>query len=429
MIAIMGSIVMPMILSTRIAICQRAYNGAMIPIYLDYNATTPLDPSVVEAMLPYLQTHFGNPSSTHEYGKTAHDAVEHARAQVAALIGAETEEIVFTGGGTEASNQAIKGAVFARVSRGLLDAALSAFWMRSAKAHIVISAIEHPATANPCAFLRRLGCKITVVPVDSHGMVDPDDVRKAMPATLVSIMHSNNEVGTLQPIREIEALCRERCRLFHTDAAQSLGKLPVDVKKLNVDMLTIAGHKLYAPKGVGVLYVHKGVELEPLIHGAGHEGGRRAGTENVPYIVALGKACEIARQSLPHATSKLKRLRDRLWDKLRAGLGDKIMLNGHPELHLPNTLNANFIGHVGAELLQKTPEIAASTGSACHEGRIAQSSVLCAMSVPPEIGKGAVRLSVGRFTTEEEIDRAAEALLKTIRLAYAPGETASSRGA
>jgi cysteine desulfurase len=387
----------------------------MNPIYLDYNATTPLDPAVVDAMLPYLQTHFGNPSSTHEYGTTAHDAVELARAQVAALINAEPEEIVFTGGGTEASNHAIKGTVFARVSRGLLDTALSALGMRSAKAHIVISAVEHPATANPCAFLRRLGCKIRVVPVDSRGMVDPDDVLKAMPATLVSIMHSNNEVGTLQPIRDIAALCRERCRLFHTDAAQSLGKLPVDVKKLNVDMLTIAGHKLYAPKGIGVLYVRKGVELEPLIHGAGHEAGRRAGTENVPYIVALGKACEIARQSLPDATAKLQRLRDRLWDKLRAGLGDCITLNGHPELRLPNTLNVNFKDHTGAELLQKTPEIAASTGSACHEGKIAQSPVLCAMGVPPEIGKGAVRLSVGRFTTEDEIDRAAQALIRSAK--------------
>ena len=387
----------------------------MLPIYLDYNATTPIDPAVVDWMLPYLEAHFGNPSSTHDYGKVAHQAVEHARSQVAALIGAQPEEIVFTGGGTEASNLAIKGTVFQRIGSGLLSGFLSGLLNRASKAHIVISSVEHPATANPCAFLRRLGCKVTVVPVDSRGMVDSDDVLKAMPATLVSIMHSNNEVGTLQPIREIAALCRERCRLFHTDAAQSLGKLPVDVKKLNVDMLTIAGHKLYAPKGVGVLYVRKGVELEPLIHGAGHEGGRRAGTENVPYIVALGKACEIARLSLPDATAKLQRLRDRLWDKLRAGLGDRITLNGHPELRLPNTLNVNFKDHIGAELLQKTPEIAASTGSACHEGKIAQSPVLCAMGVPPEIGKGAVRLSVGRFTTEEDVDRAAGALIRSAK--------------
>lgn len=381
----------------------------MAPIYLDYNATTPLDPAVVEAMLPYLRDHFGNPSSTHPYGKTAHDAVDHARAQVAALLGADSDEIIFTGGGTEASNHALKGAVFAK---------LQGFFGRWARgAHIVTSTVEHPATLQPCAFLERLGCKVSKVPVDRFGLVDPDAVRKELErgTTIVSVMHANNEVGTLQPIREIAKFAKERGVLVHTDAAQSLGKLPVDVNELGVDLLTVAGHKLYAPKGIGVLYVRKGVKLEPFIHGAGHEGGRRAGTENVPYIVGLGKACEIAGQSLPEATTKLKRLRDRLWDKLRAGLGEKIVLNGHPELRLPNTLNVNFIDHIGADLLQKTPEIAASTGSACHEGHVALSPVLCAMGVRPEIGKGAVRLSVGRFTTEDEIDRAAEALLRAAR--------------
>ena len=205
-------------------------------------------------------------------------------------------------------------------------------------------------------------------------------------------MHANNEVGTLQPIREIAALTRARGVLLHTDAAQSLGKVPVDVNDLGVDLLTVAGHKLYAPKGVGVLYVRRGVTLEPLLHGAGHEGGRRAGTENVPYIVALGAACALAREHLPEATQRLRRLRDRLWERLRAGLGERIVLNGHPEKRLPNTLNVNFVGHVGAELLAKVPEIAASTGSACHEGKISQSPVLCAMGVPPEIGRGALRL-------------------------------------
>ncbi|MCI0681300.1 MAG: cysteine desulfurase [Gemmataceae bacterium] len=378
----------------------------MTPIYLDYNATTPLDPAVIEAMTPYLRDHFGNPSSTHPYGKTAHDAVNVARGQVAALLGAEPNEIIFTGGGTEASNHALKGVVFAK---------LQGFFGRWARgAHIVTSTIEHPATLQPCAFLERLGCKVTKVAVDRFGLVDPDAVKKALErgTTLVSIMHANNEVGTLQPIREIAKLAKERGALVHTDAAQSLGKLRVDVNELGVDLLTVAGHKLYAPKGIGVLYVRKGVSLEPLIHGAGHEGGRRAGTENVPYIVGLGKACEIARLSLPDATTKLQRLRDRLWDKLRAGLRDRITLNGHPELRLPNTLNVNFLDHIGAELLQKTPEIAASTGSACHEGHVALSPVLCAMGVRPEIGKGAVRLSVGRFTTEDEIDRAAEALAR-----------------
>jgi cysteine desulfurase len=377
----------------------------MPPIYLDYNATTPLDPAVVEAMLPFLREHFGNPSSTHAYGKTAHDAVEQARRQVADLLGAQADEIVFTGGGTEASNQAIKGAVFVKL-HGLFGR-----WARDA--HLIISSIEHPATVQPCDFLKRLGCRITVVPVDRHGQVDPDAVRKVTDrrTTLISIMHSNNEVGTLQPIREIAAAARQRGVLMHTDVAQSLGKVAVDVNDLGVDLLTVAGHKLYAPKGVGALYVRRGVKLEPLLHGAGHEGGRRAGTENVPYLVALGTACAIARQSLPQATQRLRQLRDRLWERLRAGLGERVLLNGHPEQRLPNTLNVNFVGHVGAELLQKVPEIAASTGSACHEGKVSQSPVLCAMGVPPEIGRGAVRLSVGRFTTEEEIDRAAALLI------------------
>ena len=376
----------------------------MDPIYLDYNATTPIDPAVVEAMLPYLKQHHGNPSSTHVYGKTTHEAVEQARGQCAALLGAKQEEIVFTSGGTEASNHAIKGSVFVKL-RGIFGR-----WAKDA--HVIISAVEHPATAEPCEFLKRLGCRVTVVPVDRHGLVDPDSVRKAIDrrTTLVSIMHSNNEVGTLQPIREIAAIARARGVLMHTDAAQSMGKVRVDVNELGVDLLTIAGHKLYAPKGVGLLYVRQGVTIEPLIHGAGHEGGRRAGTENVPYLVALGKACELARQSLPEATQRLRQLRDRLWHHLQEKLGERVALNGHPERRLPNTLNANFVGHVGSELLERTPEIAASTGSACHEGKISQSPVLCAMGVPPELGRGAVRLTVGRFTTEDEVDRAAEAI-------------------
>jgi cysteine desulfurase len=374
------------------------------PIYLDYNATTPLDPAVVEAMLPYLREHHGNPSSTHTYGKIAHDAVEHARGQCADLLGAKTNEIVFTSGGSEASNLAIKGALFAKPR--------SIFWRWAKDAHVIISAIEHPATTEPCEFLKRLGCRVTVVPVDRYGLVDPEAVRKDIDrkTTLVSIMHSNNEVGTLQSIREIAAVAREHGVLMHTDAAQSMGKVRVDVNELGVDLLTVAGHKLYAPKGVGLLYVRQGVTLESLIHGAGHERGRRAGTENVPYLVALGKACELARQSLPHATRRLQELRDRLWNQLREKLGERVVLNGHPERRLPNTLNVNFVGHIGAELLQRTPEIAASTGSACHEGMISQSPVLCAMGVPPELGRGAVRLTVGRFTTEEELDRAAKAL-------------------
>lgn len=378
----------------------------MNPIYLDYNATTPLDPAVITGMLPYIEQHFGNPSSSHVYGKTTHDAVEHARQQLADLLGAQRDEIVFTGGGTEASNYALKGAVFAK---------LQGFFGRWAKAaHLIISAVEHPATVQPCKFLERLGCKITTLPVDGRGQVDPDAVKKALDrrTTLVSIMHSNNEVGTLQPIREIAAITKQHGILLHTDAAQSVGKVPVNVHELGVDLLTVAGHKLYAPKGVGALYVRRGVNLEPFIHGAGHEAGRRAGTENVASLVALGQAAAVAREALPTASGRLLQLRERLWTQLRTALGERVVQNGHPEQRLPNTLNISFLGHIGSEVLQRTPEIAASTGSACHEGHVTLSPVLCAMKAEREVNQGAVRLSVGRFTTEEEIDRAAAALVK-----------------
>ncbi len=367
----------------------------MSPIYLDYNATTPIDPAVRAAMLPFLTDHFGNPSSTHAYGKIAHDAVEKARLQVAAFITAEPDEIVFTGGGSEASNQAIKGTCLGQ------------------SCHIVTTAVEHPATRKPIDFLCRLGCSVTIVPVDRSGMVDPDDVRKAIQSQtrLVSVMHSNNEVGTLMPIVEIARHCRAAGVFIHTDCAQSLGKVPINVRELGLDFLTIAGHKLYAPKGVGALFVRRGVAVESLIHGAGHESGRRAGTENVPYIVALGKAAEVAAAGLPGATERLRSLRDRLHEALNRALGDRIVLNGHATMRLPNTLNVNFVGHVGAELLQSVPGVAASTGSACHEGKVSLSPVLSAMGVSPEIGKGAVRLSAGRFTTEDDIDRAADQLI------------------
>ncbi len=392
----------------------------MPPIYLDYNATTPMDPEVIAAIVPCLRENFGNPSSAHAFGKLAHEAVARARAQVAELLGAQPDEIVFTSGGTEASNHAIKGAVFAPPPLPSPEAGGGKGWGfgRWAKdAHIITSAIEHPATLQPCDFLKRLGCRITILPVDGQGLVDPDAVRKAIDrkTTLVSIMHANNEVGTLQPIREIAAIAHDHGALMHTDAAQSVGKVPVNVNELGVDLLSVAGHKVYAPKGVGALYVRRGVKLEPFIHGAGHEGGRRAGTENVPYLVALGAACQVAQRSLLQSSERLRQLRDRLWDRLRAGLGDRVILNGHPEKRLPNTLNVNFVGHVGAELLEKVPEIAASTGSACHEGHITLSPVLKAMGVPPEIGRGAVRLSVGRFTTEEEVNRASEAITAKTR--------------
>ncbi len=385
----------------------------MRPIYLDYNATTPIDPAALRSMLPFLGDaatanpgEFGNPSSSHAYGRSAHEAIDSARSKVAELIGADPTEIVFTGGGSEASNLAIKGVV-----SPLLAAAAP-----SNKPHIIASAVEHPATLQPCRFLRQLGASLTIVPVDRSGRVDPDDVRHAITKStiLITMMHSNNEVGTLQPICEIAAIGRERGILTHTDAAQSVGKIAIDVNDLGVDLLTIAGHKLYAPKGIGALFIRHGVNLEPLIHGAGHEGGRRAGTENVPYIVGLGAASDIARRSLPAATEKLTSLRDRLENHLRDRLGGRIVLNGHRELRLPNTLNVSFLGCIGAELLARVPEIAASTGSACHEGEVKLSPVLAAMGTPPEVGQGAVRLSVGRFTTEDEIDRAADILANAI---------------
>jgi cysteine desulfurase len=377
----------------------------MRPIYLDYNATTPIDPAVVKAMLPYLGDHYGNPSCTHLYGREAHTAVERAREQVAELLGARPDEIVFTGGGSEASNHAIKGTIL----RSETD------WGRHG--HVIISAVEHPATMLPCQFLKGLGCEVTVLPVDRFGMVDPDAVRKAITSLtrLISIMHSNNEVGTYNPIREIAAVARERNVLVHTDTAQSLGKMAVDVNELGVDLLTVAGHKLYAPKGVGALYVRRGVSLTNLIHGAGHESGRRAGTENVPYLVGLGKAAELAAHSLPAATDRLRNLRDRLHGHLSGALGERGVLNGHPTLRLPNTLNLNFVGHIGEDLLTEVPGVAASTGSACHAGLVSVSPVLRAMGVPEKLARGAVRLSVGRFTTEDEVDRAADQLIAIAR--------------
>ncbi len=405
----------------------------MPPIYLDYNATTPVDPAVREAMLPFLAEHFGNPSSAHAYGRIAHEAIERGRRQVAQALGAQPEEIVFTGGGSEASNLALKGVIIPllfgtkgnangcardRLTGGFFSRLRGLFRGPSGEVHVITSAVEHPATLQPCAFLQQLGCRVTILPVDRYGVVDLDALSAALrrPTALVSIMHANNEVGTLQPIRAISDLAHERGALVHTDAAQSLGKVDVKVDDLGVDLLSVAGHKLYAPKGVGALYVRQSVALEPVIHGAGHEAGRRAGTENVPYIVALGAACELAARDVSQTELRLRRLRDRLWNHLKEALGADVVLNGDPERGLPNTLNVNFVGHIGAELLQAVPEVAASTGSACHEGHVQLSPVLRAMGVPPELGRGAIRLSVGRFTTEDEIDRAAELLIRAAKL-------------
>jgi cysteine desulfurase len=368
-------------------------------IYLDYNASTPIDPAVAAAMQPFLQDHFGNPSSAHWAAAGAKAALDQARSQVAALLGAQTDEIVFTSGGSEANNLALKGVAWALRAKG---------------DHIVTSAVEHPAILQPCRFLEQLGFTVSVAGVDCFGRVDPDDVARAItPRTvLISIMHANNEVGTIQPIAEIARMARARGVLLHTDAAQSVGKIATDVNRLGVDLLTVAGHKVYAPKGVGALYVRRGTPLEPLMHGAGHEGGRRAGTESALLAVGLGAACRLARDLAP--MEGVRALRDRLWQRLQAALGGRVVLNGHPELRLPSTLNVSFVGQAGAEVLARLDGVAASTGSACHTGRIELSPVLKAMGVTPEAGMGAIRFSLGRGTTREEIDAVADGLAQML---------------
>ena len=358
-------------------------------IYLDYNASTPIDPAVTAAMRPFLVEHFGNPSSGHWASIGAKAALETARIQVAALLGCHDDEIVFTSGGSEANNLALKGVFFKLREKG---------------DHIITNTIEHPAIIEPCRFLERLGARVTFLPVDGTGRINPDDLRRAItPRTvLTSIMHANNEVGTIEPIEESARIAHEHGVLFHTDAAQSVGKIPTDVNELGVDLLSIAGHKLYAPKGVGALFVRRGVALEPLIHGAGHEGGRRAGTESALLAVGLGKACELARDLSP--MDRLRALRDHFWMELQKRFGNRLVLNGHPVHRLPNTLNVSFVGSVGAEILARLDGVAATTGSACHSGRVELSPVLEAMRVEPDVGMGAVRFSLGRSTTSDEID-------------------------
>ncbi|MFA4905974.1 MAG: cysteine desulfurase family protein [Candidatus Margulisiibacteriota bacterium] len=365
-------------------------------IYLDHNATTPIDPEVLEEMLPYLKKHFGNPSSSHPLGKKAKEGVERARERVARLLGGSVEEIVFTSGGSEANNMALKGVAESLAKKG---------------DHIITSQIEHPAILNPCRYLERKGFKATYLPVDQYGMVDPDDVKKAITrkTVLITIMHANNEVGTIQPLAEIGKIAQKHGILFHTDAAQTIGKIETNINKLKVDLLSVAGHKFYAPKGVGALYVRKGLKLEPLIHGAGHESGRRAGTENVASIVGLGKAAEIAGRDLKKYGTRVLGLRE----KLHRGILPKIAgvkLNGHPTRRLPNTLNLSFAGVDSEELLSKMKNIALSTGSACHAGHKAPSKVLLAMVVSRELALGAVRFSLGKNNTEKEIDSVLKSL-------------------
>lgn len=368
--------------------------------YLDHNASTPIAPEVAAVMREAMEgAAFGNPSSLHWAGQPARELVERARGQVAELLGCAASEVVFTSGGSEANNLALKGVFFAS------DAP---------RKHIITTQIEHPAIVEPCRFLERLGAEVTWLPVDGTGRVDPADLREAIRAEtiLISIMHANNEVGTIQPVEECAAIARERGVLFHTDAAQSVGKIATRVDELGVDLLSIAGHKLYAPKGVGALYVRDDVSLEPLIHGADHESGRRAGTESALLTAALGEACRLAWNLSDQ--ERIRELRDRLWEALSAQLGERVVLNGHPQRRLPNTLSVSFVGQPGADVLAAVDGLAASTGSACHADRVELSSVLEAMGISEEVGMGAVRLSLGRGTTAAEVDAVADALASVI---------------
>lgn len=377
------------------------------PIYLDYNATTPVDPRVLDALVPALRRDFGNPSSTHAFGDVPRRILATARAQVAALIGADAEEIVFTGSGSEADTLAIRGAVLAAARDG------------RARPHVITQVTEHPAVLAACIELRDLhGVEVTSLPVDTTGTVDPADVAAAITdrTVLVSVMHANNEIGTVQPIAEIAAVCRARGVLLHSDAAQSAGKVPVDVGDLGVDLLTVVGHKMYAPKGVAALYVRDGVALRPLIGGGGQERGRRAGTENVAYAAALGAAARLAAEALTDGEAdRLSALRDRLADRLADLLPGRVHLHGHPTRRLPNTVNLHIDGTVGHELLASAPDVAASTGSACHAGLHQPSAVQRAIGLDTDASLATLRISLGRWTTQTDVDDAAALLARAAR--------------
>jgi cysteine desulfurase NifS/selenium donor protein len=371
------------------------------PIYLDYNATTPIDPRVARAMIPFVNEHYGNPSSGHALGVMTKKAVERSRAQVAGLLGCDVEEVIFTSGGSESNNYAIKGVADAYATKG---------------DHIITSAVEHPAVSEVCRYLERKGLKVTVVPVDGYGMVDPREIEEAItPRTiLVTVMHANNEVGTIEPIREIAEAAHRHGVLVHTDCAQSIGKIPARVDDLGVDLLSVAGHKLYGPKGIGALFVRSGVVLENLVHGAHHEMHRRAGTENVIEIVGLGEACEFAGEDIDAHSEHLKKLRDRLEEGITKEF-PWVRVNGHPDIRLPNTSSVSFKGLEATTILSELSGVAASAGAACHADGVDVSSVLDAMKVPLEYAMGTVRFSTGRFTTVDEIDSAFDQIRAVVK--------------
>lgn len=375
----------------------------MKAIYLDYSATTPIRPEVLEAMHPYFMDIFGNASSIHTFGQEARKALEESREKVAKILGALPEEIVFTSGGTEATNLAIKGGLRSKPIRGN---------------QIVTSSIEHHATLNTCQHLEREGFKVVYVPVDRSGKLDPGDVEKAVTdkTVLISIIHANNEVGTIQPLEEIGEIARNRGVLFHTDAVQSVGKIPVNVGDLKVDFLSLSGHKVYGPKGIGALYVRKGVPFEPLFQGGHHERNRRPGTENIPSIVGLARALELAEEEVGCVSSKIKNLRDALWEAIEAQI-EGVHMNGHPRYRIPSILNVSFDGVAGESMIINLDlkGIAASTGSACTSGALEPSHVLLAMGVSRSRVRGAVRFSLGRETTQEELDYTVAVLGETVR--------------
>lgn len=379
----------------------------MKPIYLDYNATTPIDPEVAAAMRPYLEEHFGNPSSSHWYGAKTRKAVEHAREQAAQLLNCQSDEVIFTSGGSESNNLAIKGIACANRQRGN---------------HIITSAIEHPAVSEVCRYLEGEGFRVTYLPVDEYGLVDPAAVERAItPQTiLITIMHANNEVGTIQPIAEITEIARQRGITIHTDAAQSVGKISVQVDELGVDLLSVAGHKLYAPKGVGALFLRRGLQLKKQIHGADHEQNRRAGTENVLEIVGLGKACEIARRDLEENMKHMREMRDRLFNLLKEKLAS-IRLNGHSEKRLPNTLSISFPNIQANILLSEMEGVAASAGAACHADSVNVSATLSAMRVPPVDAMGTIRFSTGKMLSAVAVDQAAEIIIDAVKRLHPPG--------
>jgi len=369
-------------------------------IYLDYNATTPIDPIVAKAMKPYLEQYFGNPSSSHQYGVQAKKAIEEARMQIAKMIHADSSEIIFTSGGTESNNYALKGAAFANQEKGN---------------HIITTVIEHPAIIEVCKYLETKGFKITYLPVDEFGIISIKDLKQSISkdTILISVMHANNEVGSIQPIKEIGVLAKKHGILFHTDAAQSIGKVEVDVNEMQVDLLSIAGHKLYAPKGIGAIYIRGGVKLEKLIHGADHERNLRAGTENVLEIVGLGKAAELIIENLSDLQKQYADKRD-LLEKLLREKFPKIRRNGHPIKSLPNTLSISFPKVEANTLISKLHGVAASAGAACHSENIKVSTVLQAMLVPLDYAMGTIRFSTGRTTSKEDIEKAVNEIVETI---------------